>query len=443
MSLALTLPASLFINGAARRPLRYTVVWLNEVSLRRVTGLGERRQLVDFVMLKYAFELGSNAGSLSRTKFWVDRYGTTGVKAYGGSGRAGLVNDAQVKGIGATQFVDPRADRAHAHGRLSLREAVKECVYSVVASELFPFGAVETLAIIALGEGIRGEGLEEQAALLVRPFSVRASHLQRATGYAEPGQEAASHSRDVQRVRDMVRLVERGRRIHFLKMFVSRLASQVAYSHLYGWFGGGVLSSNFTLTARMIDFGAACFVPSWRRSEFNSFGPAFGDEEAYSAELLRSLVFYCRKFGARSPPSFDELTELFRACYDRSVISAATMWLQPRHPAPLSSAKTACMTEFHRLFDLAQAAKCDVQARKFETESVYMASEFLGAAKPRAASWLEVAGIEKAPLARLDSTLAQTAGGSSLALEPLVEQVLKELRAGRKPTHYDGPTKTF
>ena len=187
----------LFVETAARARPQARVLWLNhrwfaEQGLDSLDA-STKAQLHDWLIADFAFET-AEADSADRT-VRADRYGGTDGATHGGSGRCAVVGAFNAKGVGRTPLVPEGVDWTHAHGLLSLDEAVREAISAEIAHAELPYGAVPVIAILdGGGEYWTPEGQSHRRAILVRPNFVRPAaslcrtqHLLRHVGKARVG----------------------------------------------------------------------------------------------------------------------------------------------------------------------------------------------------------------------------------------------------------------
>lgn len=303
-----------------------SVVWINH---RAFAAMGidtqqavTRSEVFDWLLDTFAFvadrrELtAQDVDRQCRTVFHADRYGTNaGLGPHGGSGRAAAVGRCHIKGIGRTPLVGCGADRQHSHGWLSLNVALREAIYSEVATLEFPHGAVPTLAVLATGIRFESSGTPSRrlhSAILVRPAMLRVAHLQRAAGFIDPwdGHEMLQLD-DAKRVRDVVRHVARTQGANGLEELVARLARQVAFGHVHRFYSGGYFSSNITLQGELMDFGNAHVLPDWANARVLDTDRGFGHEMLSLQASVHSLAFHLHKYAG--PGAFDMQRALTRA----------------------------------------------------------------------------------------------------------------------------------
>jgi len=225
---------------------------------------------------------------------FADRYGATKGTAVGGSGRCGVFGLYNAKGIGPTPLVGRNIDRAHSHGRLSLKEAVKEVINSRLADEELPFGAVPVIAVIATGETFDfGQG-EEPCAIVVRKNFIRPAHFERSIYFGTSGFPGSDQYLDADRVRSLVRS-------DFLKDTAAirdifcRLGEQMGAARAVRLWQGQFITSNQSIDGAMVDFGAFRAVANWRKA-YGLPGQEFGSEENAAKAAIESIVFYYNKY---------------------------------------------------------------------------------------------------------------------------------------------------
>ncbi|HHZ30636.1 TPA: hypothetical protein HH295_07960 [Xanthomonas vasicola pv. zeae] len=307
----------LFVSVAARRAEVKSVVWYDKAFSHRESAVDI--SVEKWLVNTFAFKICAPP-EISHAEFLVDAYGSTGIASYGGSGRAGVINGYQVKGIGVTPFVDPDADWTHSHGSLLLQEGVRELVFSRVAAELFPFGAIESVALIELQQNITDDtGRSQRTALLVRPFELRPCHFQRALGF-RPNQINLRHLDDVLRVKSCVSIAARNCPA-VLSDFARRLGAQIATMYRLGWFHGGVYSSNFSVSAKLIDFGSSRFIIDREQRSYSQHGPKFGEEIQFASMLLRSWCYYWNRYAMGHNIDYSVLIRELHCGYEEQLLT--------------------------------------------------------------------------------------------------------------------------
>lgn len=302
---------------------------------------------------------------------FADRYGGTGIVTYGGSGRAAIIDDVQVKGVGATPLVSKSADWHHSHGMMWLEEALREAVFSEVVHREFPCRGIRTLAVIDLGaEALDHNGVSQRTALLVRAFSARPAHVQRAMGFSSVGTSGVAeldHLSDVRRVKLHVEIAtELALGKCPLTSLASSLGRQIAYSHVIGWFHGGFTSASTDLNGRLIDFGSARFLPSWRRASFEQSGPCFGEELYYAEVTLATAQLSFKKYGTISTPNVADLGRLLYSSYKDQISITCSELLGLDNISPYSSEKV--FEAFSYAFNKAQSERTEAGAISVELE---------------------------------------------------------------------------
>lgn len=288
-----------------RRVENATVAWINYQWLFNQGVRAEPRSLEEALVGRFAYELeagkAENVGKRDRKNLWADGYGTTSLARYGGSGRAGVINGFQIKGVGRTPLAAANADWHHSHGFLWLEEGLREAVFSEVCRAESPVGAVPVVAVLALPERVQAlSGEWKQRALLVRPFFTRPAHLQRSLLLErfDLGNPITAHVQDAARVRWYVNSLEHGQGGPWQAFNQLALAygQQAAYAHLQGWFSGGFTSSNLTILGHFIDFGSARFVNDGRAVTYEGLGQRYGDELHTANAVLESVSFFIKKY---------------------------------------------------------------------------------------------------------------------------------------------------
>jgi len=322
-------PASLHEPFPARKLRSASVVWLNERYFieqsidvfEPVVRASLERELVEGFGYGVPAEGEPMEGYLDeRSTFQADRYGGDGVSTHAGSGRVGIRNHFQVKGIGVTPLVGIDAGYLHSHGMLTLEEAIREAIFGEVASREMPWGAIPVVAVLATGTRTPWG---ERRALVVRPNFFRASWLERAYDHRPVWADPLAHLHDVRRVRDMIQLLSGdglgrdtrlGVKVTWIGQFIDRSLAQLAHIHANRIHFGVFSSSNLSINGEILDYGAARSLPNWER--VIDAAPAFGwDDLVVFKECCEQLLFYLCKYGDDSVRA--DLDESVEAYIDR------------------------------------------------------------------------------------------------------------------------------
>ncbi len=236
------------------------------------------------------------------TRAFADRYGGSGVGHNGGSGRTVTINGYLVKGVGRTPLVSRSTDLAHASGGAYLEEAVREAIFAEVFSAEFPHSAVPVLAIVETGLVQRWNTengpKDERRVLIVRPCMLRGAHFERALGF-DSGlpQEGKRDARRVQAVfQHCVAALGQIALEQSIADFGVRLARQVAYGFAHRIAHSSPNSSNTALDGRLLDFGAACALPSWADVATMLARRPFQRQFDVVAQAVHSVGYYAGKY---------------------------------------------------------------------------------------------------------------------------------------------------
>lgn len=272
--------ADLFSEVQCKRRSDAKIVWLNRRASTILASLGIHvpggRGISDFILE----EFGVAAATGGELVAYADYYGSTAIDSSVGSGRAACINGVQVKGIGKTGLSPPRADWLHSHGFMSLEEAIREAYFSEIARSEFPCGSIPTIAVLELEEEFSDErGSPLKRGLLLRPFAPRLSHMERAFSLSNTSGRflKTRHIGDIRRVEAWLCATGLASQETVERAAIA-IGAQVAHAHVYHWFNGGFYLSNFSLDGRLVDFGSARRVVSWRAVGYQPLGPAFGSE---------------------------------------------------------------------------------------------------------------------------------------------------------------------
>ncbi|QVX40725.1 hypothetical protein J4H89_23335 (plasmid) [Ralstonia solanacearum] len=251
-----------------------------------------------------------------------ERYGGAGVGRHGGGGRCGLFDGYQVKGIGRTPLLghDEGSDDGfwHAHGGLSMADAIQEAVWSGVFEDVLPYGAARVHGIVATGTHCHFEKPGEvrsqhHRALLVRDPVIRPAHFARACFFHPPS--GASMEPDPARVvAALARLptvlplppaaTQAGpddTLMAGLQELARRGAVQLAVAASRRLMHGALNGANVAIDGRWIDFGTATSLPHFENTKsygLPRFLPCFWEEPTTYGNALRELLYYLGKYGA-------------------------------------------------------------------------------------------------------------------------------------------------
>jgi len=229
--------------------------------------------------------------------FLADRYGGPGMGHHGGSGRVGITGGFQVKGVGITPLIGKLADPGHSNGAVTLEEAIRETVYSELATAELPRKPIPIIAVIRTGT-LTAWG--EARALIVRPDFFRAGYLERAQDYLPIREAADVHIADSRRVRQSIQLLftESGDNVSpaekaakWLSNFSVLAHDHINFCHANQLYFGPANSSNLTKDAEFFDYGTASALGDWCVSDAKI--PRFGSEDlAYLGEAIKEIRFF-------------------------------------------------------------------------------------------------------------------------------------------------------
>ncbi|MUV15353.1 hypothetical protein [Noviluteimonas gilva] len=292
------------------RQLRSPIaVWLNSRWFLShgfdVRESGARQQVEAWLIRRFAFavfEEGVDARAFSSeaSVFHAERYGATGLSPNGGGGRAGIAHGFCVKGIGRTPLVGKRADWQHANGHLLIEEALREAIWSEIMERRRPGSAVPTIAVLDTGIFADPVDPRTRRALLVRPFEARLAHFERATFFeplaSMPRAQVIDAERTALAVNKFASTENAARK--GLRSAFAALAGHIAYGHVHRLFHGGLYSANATTRGLLLDFGSTRQLADWSPASFTDNGVRFGEEMKQLRDILRSLAYYFRKYGA-------------------------------------------------------------------------------------------------------------------------------------------------
>ncbi len=241
---------------------------------------------------KSVFDEGDKGFCSEEKQVYADRYGSTsGLAPHGGAGRAAVVDNYYVKGIGPTSLLGFGVDGLHSNGCVWLEEAMREFLFSELAHRILGKRARKIYAVIDTGVDSVIEGVKRRRALVLRGIPLRVSHLQRALMYKP---FPMFHLDDVKRVKEARRYAMVSTRTHDMNEFCHRLAplfgKTIAQCHSRLFFQGGFTSGNVDVDGAIFDFGGARFVPTFLETSYESRGQLFGQELASAYTILASLM---------------------------------------------------------------------------------------------------------------------------------------------------------
>lgn len=202
----------------------------------------------------------------SATYGWADRYGGAGIGKHGGSGRSAIVNGYSLKGVGPTPLIGLGEGFSHCSGGAYLEEAIREVLFSRLLQRILPHGAVPIFAIIDTGLDqawhLEDRVLLERRVLIVRPFSLRPAHFERAYRYCP--RNYAGKLADLRRVQHNFQIFSEAFGVDWLVQQLEACylnwAEQIAYSTING-LALGTSPSNLNIDGAVLDFGAVSTLP--------------------------------------------------------------------------------------------------------------------------------------------------------------------------------------
>ena len=199
----------------------------------------------------------------------------------------------------------------HAHGSMSLMEAIREAIFSEVSAAEFPNEAVPIIAIIDTGLSFSSPDASDvydqdvRRAIAIRPTAIRIAHAERAplfkqsvTGF----QNVQAH--DAERVSDVIAawmdsemaLSKLDSEVTVLQRLFSAMVEQIVFGQVHRLFCGGFFSSNVTISGGFLDFGNMHALPDWSRSQVHSVVEGAGAEMPLVETIIKSLSFYVAKY---------------------------------------------------------------------------------------------------------------------------------------------------
>lgn len=258
------------------------ILWLNESAASldpHFRNVGDSlARYEDHILSSCAYAINQDSANAKRAfedahiEGYADRYGGPGIGLNGGSGRAVVVNNYHVKGVGRTQLVSSLTEESHASGGAYLEESVRETIYSEIVRAEFPHSAVPILAIIDTGlEQIwktASGSKTERRVLIVRPCFVRPAHFERATAfYSGNAHEGANDTKRVSKFfSSAISLFGEDELCAAYETLWINWAQQLAYSFVHRLPHGSNTVSNICLDGKLLDFGAMSAVPTWSKT---------------------------------------------------------------------------------------------------------------------------------------------------------------------------------
>ncbi|CAD1790669.1 MULTISPECIES: hypothetical protein [Xanthomonas] len=316
----------LFVNMKAEKIEGASLYWLNESCLDDIAsslGVKTLDECREKILRRYALRLTDVNFKTASAEVYADYYGSSGVTYFGGSGRAAVVDAVQIKGIGKTPLISSYTNWFHSNGAVGLSEAVREAIYSSIMAREFPFETVPVWGIINCGDTISmPDGKNISRALIIRPFVLRPSHVERALAYGHTKESfnRSFHVQDIARVKAWIPIAFPYGKISLLAL-AERLGAQCAHAHVYHWYHGGWFSSITDVGGRLIDFGSTRSVESWLSLSHEPGEPPFGSEVEYCKRTLRSVSGMLERYGGLRN-EMQLAIHVFNEAYKSSVLNA-------------------------------------------------------------------------------------------------------------------------
>lgn len=267
----------------------------------------------------------------------ADRYGSsTGMAVHGGSGRVAVDRCFQAKGVGQTPLVSAESRPGHAHGSMSLTEAIREAIFAEVAAAEFPHEAVPIIAIIDTGLTFSSPDPADiydqhtRRAIAIRPVAVRIAHAERAplfkasaTGFKNVQADDARRTREVIDAWMSNALCDGALsdEAAVLATLLHAIVEQIAFGQVHRLFCGGFFSSNLTISGGFLDFGNMHALPDWSHAQVHSVVEGFGSEMSLLDNIIHSLSFHIAKYrglGTRTKLAhsfFDDLDQTYQRAW--------------------------------------------------------------------------------------------------------------------------------
>lgn len=249
--------------------------------------------------------------------FLGERYGGQGLGGNGGGVRCGLDGDVQIKGIGRNPLAGASSDFFHSYGGASLNEGIVEALWGEILHRALPHRAVRILGLLRTGTRVPllapkpGQGPTTARALILRQPALRPAHYMRSV-FHEPGPGMRGQPSDTTRTRAAVAAIGGAFATIFgaapadpldpdylnaclLETF-RRAARQIATARAKRIMHGSLMSSNFAIDGRWLDFGTTSSMPDYGQILISPRTAGFMREEEMLRETIEDWPFYLRKY---------------------------------------------------------------------------------------------------------------------------------------------------
>jgi hypothetical protein len=223
----------------------------------------------------------------------------------------GLLAHYRNKGGGRTGRVNPKSEKSHSSGAMTMREALKEAVPSNLLFFEAPFGSHRTLAII--GTGTIATANEEEfgaRAIVTQEDPLRWGHFVLNDTAAELGGQYQAE--DIARVKaalkNIVQALPKPRGLDVRGMSeqelfvvgqleaIDRQAIQHGYLWAHRMFHGATSPSNAALDGRLLDFGTFTFLDGYQKAIALHDDGHSGDLEVFRRDLIEPTQATWRKY---------------------------------------------------------------------------------------------------------------------------------------------------
>ena len=305
-----------------------TVVWMNR---RRCLGYGifsPNDNAEEMIRNKFAYGITSTkrfseiAFNVDQCKdFSTDRYGGPGVGFNGGSGRCGITEGFQIKGIGTTPLVGscPPDQIWHSGGELNLVDGVLEVINSEILGSILPYGTVRSLALMRIDDSWDPR-TGNYFGLLVRELCVRPAHFLYAANFTFTGEYVTQYCKDSDRVCsafEELNKVHGGTSgvINLIGDFLRNCAAQFAFSRAHRLQHGVLSPSNISISGQWLDLANVSFVNSGINfSSGEGQVPFYLEPDAILNYAHRLCLIYSRSIGIDL--NFGPLENYFHEAFD-------------------------------------------------------------------------------------------------------------------------------
>jgi uncharacterized protein YdiU (UPF0061 family) len=305
--------------------------------------------------------------------FYADRYGGRGTGALG-SGRAAAAGLFQVKGFLtplAQKYSDALNDegystgeggllgrikdaigkklsaKVHTHGKLALRQAIVEQIWSSLLDSELPLGSNRLPFVITTGQHVTWQGpLTEPAALTVRLDPIRPAHFIESQVAQDPKAERARMAELVEGLPAVLpqpagaKPATDAEKLHEgMLEFARRVGRQFGTMYAKGFFHGSNSPSNIQLDGKTLDLSSMTWLDGFPNALYVDDHPN-GDLRVPQEDILEDMIASLKKTVApelrASLPSKKEMYAALGDAYQKQ-LDHDFLWLTGTPPELLDS----------------------------------------------------------------------------------------------------------